>query len=143
MFRWRWLLFDYIPPEIELWPRERKAIRGAVRSHKVPLSREGWHRHLLAFVVLGGLIALLFVFRRAFMPMPPLPIVLVAVWLVNAVVYGPDRARRTYQELRERGFDVCPECGFWLRGAASDVCPECGTARPQWTADTPPRTLPS
>ena len=36
-----------------------------------------------------------------------------------------------YAELRERGYEVCPNCGYWLRDLDDDVqcCPECGRSR--------------
>jgi hypothetical protein len=35
------------------------------------------------------------------------------------------------RELRERGYDICVNCGYWLRGLGHEVtcCPECGAAR--------------
>lgn len=40
-------------------------------------------------------------------------------------------APHVYAELRNRGFDVCARCGYWLKGLANDfpTCPECGAAR--------------
>lgn len=36
-----------------------------------------------------------------------------------------------YAELRARGYDVCPKCGYWLRDLdeATTQCPECGHDR--------------
>jgi len=36
-----------------------------------------------------------------------------------------------YAELRERGYDICPKCGYWLRDLDETIahCPECGRAR--------------
>ena len=43
---------------------------------------------------------------------------------VLKLVYAP-RIRR---KLRQQGYDICVECGYWLRGLAADSekCPECG-----------------
>jgi hypothetical protein len=40
-------------------------------------------------------------------------------------------ARSIYRSVREFGFDICPQCGYWLRDLGDDVqhCPECGAAR--------------
>lgn len=44
-------------------------------------------------------------------------------WSVRAHV-GPLYRR----ELRQRGYEICLNCGYWLRGLAEDAgrCPECG-----------------
>lgn len=36
-----------------------------------------------------------------------------------------------YAQLRARGYDVCPKCGYWLRDLDQSIahCPECGRAR--------------
>ena len=36
-----------------------------------------------------------------------------------------------YEQLRRQGHDVCPRCGYWLRGLDHSVtnCPECGASR--------------
>lgn len=39
--------------------------------------------------------------------------------------------RHAYRAVRELGFDICPRCGYTLRGLGDDVqhCPECGSER--------------
>jgi hypothetical protein len=36
------------------------------------------------------------------------------------------------------GFDICIECGYWLRGLGDDVkeCPECGAKREAMPVNT-------
>ena len=36
-----------------------------------------------------------------------------------------------YLAMRRHGYDVCPQCGYWLRGLDDEVscCPECGSDR--------------
>jgi hypothetical protein len=51
------------------------------------------------------------------------------VYLSHRKVVGPlARAR-----LRDRGYDVCLQCGYWLHGLGPDIaqCPECGSPRPR------------
>ena len=52
---------------------------------------------------------------------------LFAGWRIWQLAY----ASSVYKSLREFGFDVCPRCGYWLRGLGEGVkhCPECGAAR--------------
>jgi ssDNA-binding Zn-finger/Zn-ribbon topoisomerase 1 len=44
-----------------------------------------------------------------------------------------------YAELRTRGYDVCPKCGYWLRDLDDDIqrCPECGRTREAIPASRP------
>ena len=39
--------------------------------------------------------------------------------------------RRFREAMRRRGFELCPECGYWLKGLGDDStrCPECGSPR--------------
>ncbi len=53
-----------------------------------------------------------------------------------------------YRATRQRGFDVCVRCGYWLRGLGDDIqrCPECGMAReamPSADAGCPPMKSPA
>jgi rubrerythrin len=36
-----------------------------------------------------------------------------------------------YRTIREFGHEVCPKCGYWLRGLGEEIdhCPECGAKR--------------
>jgi ssDNA-binding Zn-finger/Zn-ribbon topoisomerase 1 len=35
-----------------------------------------------------------------------------------------------YRALRRHGYDVCPKCGYWLKGLEAETrCPECGARR--------------
>ncbi|RMH26655.1 MAG: hypothetical protein D6692_08865 [Planctomycetota bacterium] len=48
-----------------------------------------------------------------------------AFWLV----YRRKYTRLVYSELRDRGYDLCPACGYWRAGIGRAVaCPECGAA---------------
>ena len=61
---------------------------------------------------------------------------LMAGWIVMtqaAIGYAlrKDFARIVRTILRERGYDICIKCGYWLRGLDDNVqqCPECGAER--------------
>jgi hypothetical protein len=63
-----------------------------------------------------------------------LAVLIVMVVVMLAASFGLWRstyAHAIYRSIREYGFDVCPLCGYWLRGLGEDVkhCPECGSAR--------------
>jgi hypothetical protein len=45
----------------------------------------------------------------------------------GALVYRRRYTRLVFEELRARGHDVCPKCGYFRSGIADDSpCPECG-----------------
>jgi len=48
--------------------------------------------------------------------------------------FGPCVFRAT----RNAGYDVCPTCGYWLRGLREEItsCPECGVRREPMPSDT-------
>jgi len=61
--------------------------------------------------------------------------------LVMTVVFASMLGRRLYaphvwRVLRRKGYDVCVNCGYWLRGLGEDVkqCPECGAKRERITS---------
>ena len=55
----------------------------------------------------------------------------VIVGVVWSRTYMRLHRRRFRQAMRRRGFDLCTECGYWLKGLGeeSERCPECGAAR--------------
>ena len=55
----------------------------------------------------------------------------IGVYVSHCLIFGPMSARRTYEILRQSGYDICTRCGYWLKGLddATDRCPECGTKR--------------
>lgn len=133
-----WLLFQYAPPDLKLSRAERREVRRRTwrlyRATPISLIIS------LAAATLLGLAygaLLLLIDRVSLGTVYPIvvvagPLVVVALtWLVIAVagrwIYG--KAQRL--ALRQMGFDVCAQCGYWLRGLGDDVtnCPECGAAR--------------
>lgn len=132
---WRWIFFDFIPPDVDLDADTRRRVKRSVRWGDVRL--RGWpgaRRHL---IVAGVLVANYFAYESFLYVagrrwMIPFFIGLMAVnYIIGLAVYAPARARLTYQELRRQGLDVCPTCGYWLHGLAetATTCPECGKKR--------------
>ena len=56
----------------------------------------------------------------------PLGFLILFFYVVRSWLFRPMQLA-----LRLRGFDVCVQCGYWLRGLGDEVknCPECGAAR--------------
>ncbi len=138
---WRWLLLDYVPPELALTPEQRKAVTKRMYQLRHFSRRIMWV--LFGFGPLAGLTLPYLSFRvlDSWLPTVGLPggwsrlIAAIAPLLVFAIAYefllarlyvGPMR-----QALREAGHDICLSCGYWLRGLDEDIprCPECGTLR--------------
>ncbi|MCA9274981.1 MAG: hypothetical protein KDA29_03050 [Phycisphaerales bacterium] len=113
------------------------------RLHKAAWSR--WYKDPINWVIyaIGLAISLgIFIFLpdiiqylTGYDSWPILALSLLIYALLLVVLYLIMRATRfapcVYAELRERGFDVCVSCGYWLRDLDEGVdrCPECGKAR--------------
>jgi hypothetical protein len=64
---------------------------------------------------------------------------MIAVSLIGSVIvagawyhlYLRTHRRRLREAMRRRGFELCRECGYWLKGLGpeSEHCPECGAER--------------
>jgi hypothetical protein len=147
MLRPRWFVYDFIPAGVEITRAERESIRRAVKGRDRNLWRSaGLRRSLVAMVLsLGVLLAIvmatLWTGRFGWSPTNHLPLIafaaaLFAGYVARLTIYAPIRARNTFDVLRQRGFEVCPECGYFLRGLDPSVqrCPECGRER----EDLPP-----
>jgi hypothetical protein len=73
----------------------------------------------------------------------PLWIWIVGTSISTAIIVGlsyhplmrPFHRREMRQAMGRRGFDLCPRCGYWLKGLREDStrCPECGARRGQTT----------
>jgi len=127
---WRWLILDYIDPEITLSRTERRQLHRRSHRHlgrvRVPF------KFILSLVllVIAPTVAL-------FMLVDPHLVVVAPAWLIVGGYVVLAHGMRTlagpavWRALRERGYDVCLNCGYWLRGLPEDedCCPECGAKR--------------
>ena len=61
----------------------------------------------------------------------PLSLFLACFVLGGMVLQRIRFAPCVYRATRQHGHDVCPRCGYWLRGLPEDItrCPECGAHR--------------
>ena len=148
---WRWLIFDYADPElpISLWGRLRISFK-MIPIWRLPRSvRRGRYIFALAMVPFGLMPMLPFLIARPGIPTGllmylPVPFAFL-VWAGGCFLYGLTCRREYMHRLRVSGFEVCLQCGYWLRGLGDDVkrCPECGAAREAMpaTPNDPPEEL--
>ena len=140
----RWLIFDYVDPELKLSAPERRAVRREARQHVRPNRRS----FLLGILIIAPLLAfyiwgVIHYGGRYLTDVWPVAntfirvvLVYAALWIVAAwlgrIMYRPFVLRA----VRDRGYDVCLNCGYWLRGLEDDEkssrCPECGKKREPW-----------
>jgi hypothetical protein len=64
------------------------------------------------------------------------PVLLICVYLGHSLACRSVYAPHVRRAVREFGYDLCLECGYWLHGLTDDIkrCPECGTPRPSGDA---------
>lgn len=72
------------------------------------LGSHTWYITMIAFVVYLGMLA-------------------VVIYITMRFRFSPC----IFAQLRIKGFDVCPRCGYWLKDLDKNIlnCPECGTHR--------------
>lgn len=126
----------HIPAELPLNMWQRKSIAAD--------ARHAWLRHRWNGSILFGWFLLQMVFAvfalgtldwlREQQGWPDLSLVLVYAGGFGSMLafwFWRERTlpRFVYAQLRSRGNDVCPGCGYLRRGlAGADACPECGAA---------------
>ena len=114
----RWLWFDYVPEGIELTKEQRRWVRERTWSE---VGRR-WFVMLFIAVVVGTAIFLL---NRSFAPeslfVAP-PTILITFEISSWLFARP----AVFRAIREAGVNVCPKCGYDLRGQSGDGCSECG-----------------
>jgi len=152
----RWLLFDFVDPNLELSRQERRRLRwralDIMHARFVVPRRQRPSRWIVAAQCLSPSIC-------CFAPLMTYQWIggqnpwamsaacfagLLCAWLAVSWL-----ARCTWKPavaiaLREMGHDVCGSCGYWLRGLSDDVrqCPECGEPREK-SSSTPEVAPPS
>ncbi len=137
----RWLILDYVPPDIKLTPRQRRDLRRKTKDADAYIS---WQDKLFGFLVslplILGWITFLFLTALAIprnialgIPLKGavFPLVVAGIWVILTGLRWLSARRATFAALREMGYDVCLKCGYWLRGLGDEVkrCPECGWRR--------------
>jgi hypothetical protein len=135
----RWLSFDYIDPELELTNAQRREVT------RLAIERYHAASPTKAFMPLTMVAAAAFFALNLFGASDAVIVGVLcgAVFLgfVGTMVFWRRvYAPATWASLRDIDFDVCPHCGYWLRGLSLEMgqCPECGAARtplPNCTAE--------
>lgn len=139
---WRWLIYDHIPVDLKVPKAQRRAIRKEVRNSLNIFSSTA--RALLGLCI--GIAALLFLliafliatdYLKSRYPSFDHPLLNIALFAIigNCLFAGLFRSlyqKKTYQLLRQSGYDICTRCGYSLKGLPEDHnrCPECGTTVP-------------
>ena len=136
----RWLWFDHFPPELDLTREQRRlaSIRASQHRKQEPNYRGAQRRYTLYFFVIFavGFVAywlwidkLIQTRRMNFLT----PSVVFMVMTYGIMAFGMHRTRTPFirRALRDMGYDICENCGYWLRGLGEDAkqCPECGANR--------------
>lgn len=146
----RWLVFDYVDPALELSAEQRQRVRlrglfnppmiGDPGFRPPKSARVSWLALLVATLtpaagMMLGFGAFFLFFKGSNLWGIPVmfAVQIISTWLLLALVGKYTWKPLVCAELREMGYDVCPRCGYWLRGLNDDVqqCPECGEARLQ------------
>lgn len=152
--KWRWLLFDYVDPQLSLtreerrrvrrraWKAQRRVVPPAIPGRSSLLTRlaggraVGWVDLVSALIPAAVmLLVLLPTFLAARLPpwsiFPTLFVQVTVSWILMALLGRLSWKPRVNAALRELGYDVCRRCGYWLRGLSETVerCPECGHER--------------
>ncbi len=138
--KFRWLVFDFIPPSFAVDAAARRENRRAVkRDHSLLWSKQALIRTVVAlpallivFGVTYGLIQMSLSARGFRFLIAAQLILSVSAYLIGVATYAPLRARQTFRAMYLRGFAICTSCGYSLQHLpdSSHVCPECGSPRP-------------
>jgi hypothetical protein len=145
MMKLGWLLFQYAPPDLKLSrAQKREARQRTWRLYRTTLSSlviclgtatllgvvYGAALMLVDRVYLGRLYPVVVVFG----PLLVVALTWASIAFAGRWIYG----KAHYEALREMGFEVCANCGYWLRGLGDDVayCPECGARREAMNASS-------
>jgi len=148
-----WIWPEYVNRELPLTKQERKAVL-----------RDAWRLwfankwNILLYLTLpavylltvffasdvGGRLATLVgaggLINKLFRAAAPVVLFVICFVVGGAVLQRYRFAPCVYRATRRHGYDVCLECGYWLRGLIDDVkrCPECGTPQEALPTTQPP-----
>jgi len=148
----RWLWRDYIPPGLALSELERGRVHRRARELRPTTWRHAanrnerriYNRHYAPVGIVLGLWGLYAMYSQivlhqhlsAFVLLGIQPILFAGMWISLCIARGKTHAPYVCRALRELGHDVCPECGYLLKGLSTDAedartirCPECGWDR--------------
>lgn len=147
-----WIWPEYINRELSLTKQERKAIhRDAWKLWQV----NKWNTvlflalpvfYLLTVFFIGDVIGWVATFigasgliHKLFRAGAPFALFVICFVVGGAVLQRSRFAPCIHRATRQHGHDVCPKCGYWLKGLGAEIprCPECGCAwRLDETADS-------
>jgi hypothetical protein len=143
----RWLWFDYCDPELPLSLGKR--LRIAFRPFPIwSMPTRIWIGRVWFFLGLLPVMLLqpigFWIVGKQASPKMILSLGLVFLagwpvfWVWSCAVYALTCRREHRHRIRLEGFDICIECGYWLRGLGDDVkeCPECGAKREAMPVNT-------
>ena len=135
--KWRWLLFDYVDPQLSLTREERRRVRRrAWEGTRLTGARPRWVDVVSALIPPAVMVLVLLpTFLSARLPpwsiFPTLFVQVTVSWILMALLGRLSWKPRVNAAIGELGYDVCRRCGYWLRGLSDTVerCPECGHER--------------
>lgn len=124
-------------PQLEISKKDQNLILGAASSEWMR-NRRNILLYLAAIVIWAASVAVGRVLLDHIMPASK-PII-ITLWILSFIlfilgshylVFHIRFKPYLYQELRNRGHDICPKCGYILIDIpeSSKKCPECGTQR--------------
>ena len=136
--KWRWLIYDYIPPELNVSRSRRREIRDQFRKQAAGIWKRGWKTLLLGYILaIVGMSAYFFILNYLWTLVQwpyALNVILFAVvpvglYLLGVAIWRARYEKITFDVLRQFGYRVCLNCGYRLDYARDDLgrCPECGT----------------
>jgi len=128
---------DYIDSAIPLNKKERRRVRYNAwkrwmkRPTNVILYGIGVSTVVLSYLLHPIALDVLFGHRHWSLVLTAYFVYLALLLTLFAILQRYRFAPCIYAELRSMHFDVCPRCGYWLKGLDNTItkCPECGAIR--------------
>lgn len=134
-----WLWFDLVDPDLPLDRSQRQGVKRRAKQLARGF-RTGFNLPDL-LTVFGGVavagIPIVIMMSGIYMPRSGRSLVVflafsfIAPYTVTILLNRWSRQRWTNLALRDLGYEVCVDCGYWLRGldGSAQQCPECGATR--------------